>query len=466
MPEVPIPFGLQTSEGKYGPDGGSRLTNCYVEKVAEETGVNFVAYCRPGLKTFSAELGSGGFRGGIEFEDGGYVNTGTVLYRLDATGNRTQIGGLAGDGPSQFAKNQASPAQVAVVSDGNRGIISNDEFAKITDTDLPPPNGVVVIGSRFVFSIPNGQYYWTPVLDGDSIDALDFKTAEGNPDGLVGIQVRQNELVLPGEKTIEFHANTGSTEVFEKVPQSTLQLGCLSGPAMQSLSGVIIFPASDGTVRQLNGYSPERISTHDVERDIRKLADKSTLTAFTFSSDGHQYYVLNSGSWTWVCDLLYRLWFKWESYQKVRWRGQGAVDIGGKTIIGDSESTALYELDPETETEAGTHLVWEMISGPIARRRHETNSLGFKFIPGSGLNSSDEHIKNPKVSVAVSKDDGKTFGNERTKAVGKIGEFDKRVKMNGWGTSDESGHRVKLSMSAPVTRALVESKADIQVLAD
>lgn len=466
-------FGVEARPGRYGPDGGSILTNCYAEEAPPDARVPFILYCRPGWEDFVTLSGAGAFRGGIDLGPLGIVSAGPVVSLVDGTGNATVIGGFAGQAPVHMARNRQAPnPEVALVSEGQRAIVQYNSTAQeyqinnIADTDLPPPVGVVSIGGYFVFIIADGRYFWTAIDAGTDIDALDFASAEANPDGLVGIAVRQQEIVLAGQKTIEFHALTGSDNTFDRVPQTTSQIGCLSGSALKTLNGIPIFPASDATVRLINGYAPERISTHDVERDIDALEDKSSLTAFTFQMHGHQFYVLNSPEWTWVCDLLTRFWFKWGSYGLPRWRAQGMVEVGGKKIIGAYDSTKLYEFDVDAQTEAGEHLLWEMISGPLSAYpgRIELNAFYFSGIPGSGLNSSDPHASDPEIMVSVSKDDGKTFGTEKKAKVGTIGQRNTRIRLPGFGTSREQGFRVKASMSAPVMRAWTGSAADVQVV--
>jgi hypothetical protein len=48
---------------------------------------------------------------------------------------------------------------------------------------------------------------------------LDFASAEANPDGLVGVIERTQEILLLRTKSIEFHALTGSTAVFGTVSE-------------------------------------------------------------------------------------------------------------------------------------------------------------------------------------------------------------------------------------------------------
>lgn len=460
MPVKPITFGLESRPGRFGPEGGATLVNAFVEEAAQDAKAPFTIYCRPGLNPFATLVGSGGFRGGISLGPLAYVVSGPIVNKVDSTGAVENIGSFVGSSPVIMARNRkASTPQIAMVSDGTRAIIENDAVSAISDTDLPPPNGVCYIGGYFVFSIADGRYFWTSIDEGTAIDALDFASAEANPDGLVGIIERTQEIVLLGEKTTEFHALTETSAVFERVQQTTLQLGWLSGAAVKSLNGIPIGVASDYTVRMLSDYTPERISTHEVERDIRALDDAGALTAQTFSLDGHQYYCLNSASWTWVCDLLTRKWFQWKSYGLSRWKAEGFVQIDDKRIMGSYNSAVLYEVDPDANEDAGDHLVWDLISGPIGAfpGRIIADELYLEFIPGVGLNSTDEHKSDPKVMLRVSTDDGKSWSDEMTAPIGGIGEYQTEVSFRNLGISGREGFRFQVSVSAPVNRALLRA---------
>lgn len=460
MPTQPLSFGLENRPGRFGPEGGARLFNCYAEQLADDAKAPFALYCRPGLRPFSTLFGVGGFRGGIELDGVAYVVCGAVVNKVTSDGVATSVGSFAGSKYVHMARNRKAPdPQIALVSDGLRAILSGDAVSPISDSDLPAPIGVCSIGGYFVFAIADGRYFWTAIDEGADIDALDFASAEANPDGLVGVIERNQEIVLLGSNSIEFHALTGSSAVFERVQQTTLQLGCLSAPAVKSLNGIPIFPASDGTVRMLSDYAPERISTHDVERDIDALSDKSVMTAYTFQMSGHQFYVLNAPSWTWACDLLTRKWYGWHSYGSGRWKSEGFVSVGGKRIVGDYSDNALYELDPAANDDAGDDLIWKLISGPVGAypNRIIADELHLDLLPGVGLNTADPHAKDPKVMLRTSDDDGASWSDEMAAAVGKIGEKRREVSFMSLGASGEDGFRFEVSMSAPVSRCLTRA---------
>jgi hypothetical protein len=464
-----VPIGLSSRPGRFGPEGGSRLINAYAEQSAGESKSPWVYYCRPGLTSFATPETGGPFRGGIDFGAFGYFVLGTTVLKVDSEGAMTTIGAFPGSRPVAMARNRKSPdAQIAVVSDGQRSIISADVITTIADTDLPAPVWVDTIGGYFVFPIEDGRYFWTSIDEGTAVSALDFASAEANPDGLVGVLARTQEIILFGPKSVEFHALTGSSAVFERVPQTTLQhLGCLSMGAVKSINDIPIFPASDGTIRLLNNYSPQRISTHDVERDIDALEDKTLLTAETFNLGGHLFYVLNSPSFSWACDLLTKNWYQWKSYNETRWNAEGFVDVGGKRITGNFEDNELFEIDLEADSDGDADIVWQIITGPVGQfpQRIIADELYVNMLPGRGLNVDEEdEAFDPKVLLRTSDNDGYDWSSEMEQSIGKIGETKIETSFTGLGMSGEDGMRFELTMSAPVSRALTNVALRYQAL--
>lgn len=468
MPLAPLVFDLSSNPGRYGPDGGGRLINCYPEQVSKAAKSPLPFYPMEGLRAFSTLTGGGPCRGAISFDPYGYVVSGPLLFKIVPGGNSIIIGGIPGGDPTFMARNRKSPnAQIAIVSQGLRYIVEDDEIHTIADTDLPTVNSVTSIGGYFVFSTPDGRIFITSIDEGTEIDALDFATAEANPDGLLVAEARAQEVILFGTKSIEFWANTGSSLYpFERNSAATLQnLGLLCQHSVRDINDVKFFVASDATVRQLDGYQPKRISTHAVERDIDR-ADKTAITATAYPLRGHLFYSLSSPDWTWTYDVLTGLWHERQSYELPRWRCECFLDVNGTRVVGDYAQGKLYEVDPDSYSEAGNHLVFTIRSAPMHAFPSAVgiNAMYIDTIPGTGLNTTDIHTSIPGLMMRYSDDGGKSYGGERVADTGAIGDFNKRVKFFGLGQTQEDGRIFELSMSAAVIRGITGAMIDIDLL--
>lgn len=456
---------MSTTPGRYGPDGGAELYNAYVEEQADpEANVEKFPYkhlCRPGFTSF-ATLNGAGFRGAINLGTVTYVVNGFQVDKVDTAGTVTNVGSFVGTSYVDMARNRKSPdAQIAIVADGERAILEADVVTTIADTDLPPPVSVDAISGYFVFGISDGRYFWTTIDEGTAISALDYKEAEANPDGLIAVRARLQEIMLFGPESVEFHQLTGSSRTFERVQQATLSIGALARPAIIDVNGIPIFPASDGTVRMLQGYDPVRISTHAVERSIADLTDTSSLNAFNIPVEGHNFYVLNAPTqFTWVCDLLTQKWFKWNTYDLLRWAIAGAIRMSDNRVaLFDYSAAAAYILDKDEATDAGEIILWKLISEAIGvfPGREIVDELYLDCLPAAGLASGNAEDIDPRIMLRTSIDDGNTWSDEMYQKVGKIGQYSRETKFRQLGVTGEDGMRFEIAMSAAVNRMLTRA---------
>ena len=468
MALIPLSFPTQSNPGESGHEGRARLINAYIEELGTDAKAPLKIKAAAGLKAFATLSGGTGTRGMIALNNALYVVDGPVLFKVDGEGTSSVIGGVPGTSPVWMAINRKAPTkQIAIVSDGLRFILENDVLTPIADTDLPPPVSVHFLDGYFVFAIPDGRFFISSIDEGSQINSLDFATAEGSPDGLVSAGVRARELWLFGESSIEVWQNTGDTSFpFERLPGVFIEVGCSAPFSVRSFLGSLAWVDDEGVVRLANGYGPQRISSHAVERAIADVADKTTIKAFTFDLQGHQFYCLSSALWTWVYDGITGQWHERQSYTQANWRGLWATRFGGRTIIGDETAGKLYELDVSTYDEAGDALVMDITAAPqhAYPSRLRVNAFYADLIPGVGLNSSDDEQGDPKVMFLYSKDGGVTFGHERQLALGKLGQSRVRVKATRLGVTSEDGWSPRLKVSAAVCRGLTGAAVDVEQL--
>lgn len=464
MPIDPFAFGFGSQEGRYGPDNGARIVNGYAQEAPAGSGTPFFIYCRPGLQSFSSPGGSGGFRGALKLDDSrGYVVVGTSVYRVAPGGSVTLVGSMPGTEPVWMARNKKTNPEIALCSDGLRYLITTgsaaDSIASITDTDLAASVCVFYQGGYFVWLHADGSFQVSGLDNGANYDAADVATAEADPDGLNSGCPRGQEIILAGPNSVQFYLNDPDAGGFPYQPvlNTTLPIGCLAGQTLKTLNGVPIFVASDATVRMIDGYSPTRISTHEIEREIDSLtvAGKAALRAWTFTLEGHSFYVLSSATWTWVCDLLTRQWYDWRSYGDTRWNVEGFLELSGKRIVGALDATDLYTLSLTKQTDNGAHLVWKMISTQFGQfpYRMAADELYVNLVPGVGLLTGDDEDVTPEAMLRVSDDDGVSWSDQMLAPIGKRGDTHAETSFTGLGASGEDGFRFELSVSAAVARA-------------
>jgi hypothetical protein len=101
-------------------------------------------------------------------------------------------------------------------------------FSQITDGDFPGAVTVDYLDGFFVFNEPNSQKIWvTSLLNGLSVDPLDFASAEGSPDGVVGVVADHRELWVFGTNSVEVWYNSGGADFpLSRIQGAFNELGC------------------------------------------------------------------------------------------------------------------------------------------------------------------------------------------------------------------------------------------------
>jgi hypothetical protein len=242
-------------------------------------------------------------------------------------------------------------------------------FAQITDPDFPGAVTVGYLNGYFVFNEPDSQRLWiTQLLDGQSIDPLDFASAEGSPDGLVSVLIDHREAWLFGTNSVEVWYDAG-TSPFPLAPVQGAfnEVGCIAAFSVAKLDNGIFWLGADargkGIVYRANGYTAQRVSTHAVEWQIQEYGNLSDAIAYTYQQDGHAFYVLifPSANTTWVFDVATSLWHERAAFINgsfTRHRSNCQMAFNGEIVVGDHELGNIYAYDLEVFTDNGAVQKW------------------------------------------------------------------------------------------------------------
>ena len=163
--------------------------------------------------------------------------------------------------------------QLFVAANGPGYIYNNttNVFAPITDPDYPGAVTVAYLDGYFVFNEPNSQKVWvTSLLDGLSVDPLDFASAEGSPDLLTSLIVSNREVWLLGANSIEVWYDAGTADFpLARIQGAANELGCAAPYSVAKVDNGVFWLGSDsrgnGVVYRSSGYTGVRASNHAVE---------------------------------------------------------------------------------------------------------------------------------------------------------------------------------------------------------
>ena len=445
----------------------NRMVNLYAEILQEGKEAAYLQRA-PGLKLL-ASVGLGPIRGLWTFGNYGYVVSGDKLYKIDTSYTPTLLGTVSGTGPVSMADNGT---QLFIACNGPSYIYNaqTSAFAQITDPDFPGAVTVGYLDGYFVFNEPNSQKIWvTQLLDGSSIDPLDFASAEGSPDGVVAILSNFREIWVFGTNSIEVWYDTGAPDFpLQRIQGAYNELGCAAAYSVAKMDNGVFWLGKDargeGIVYRANGYQGQRISTHAVEWHIQQYSDISDAVAYTYQQDGHSFYVLifPTANTTWVYDVATQAWHERAGFSNgdfMRHRSNCQMAYNSEVIVGDYENGNIYAFDMDTYADNGQIQKWlrtwrALPPGQNNLRRTAHHAMQIDLESGVGLNIGQG--SDPEVMLRWSDDGGHTWSNYHTSNVGKIGEYYRRVWFRRLGMTLKLRDRVyELSMTDPVKTAIM-----------
>jgi hypothetical protein len=409
--------------------------------------------------------------------DKAYFVLGTSLFRLNADQTLDNLGTISGTGRVSIANNGT---QLMVLVPGGDGYIfteSPDTLVQITDADFTAngnPQYVVFIDGYFCCTTDEGQKFIVSALnDGTSWNALDFGTAESSPDSVVIPIVHKNQLFIAGSITIEGFQNVGGADFpfqrsglfFDKGVKSPFSMVKTPDSFMWIGNGENEAPA----IWALAGNNTEKVSTKAIDEILQRLSDPELATVYgwSYGQQGHYFTGFTLPDTTIVYDHTTGRWHDRESriqigggvWMTIPQRHAAYVSAYGKTYVGDSQDGRVGVLDPDTYQEYGVDIIRDVTLQPFQNNMQPFTVPMLEATVESGVGNGD--APDPVMRLRVSRDGGKTFTQERERALGKQGEYNKRAVWRRNGRFDRFAV-FKVTLSDPVKPVFIQMTADVQ----
>ncbi len=470
--------------------------NIYPE-ITETTGSDVGGFIgTPGLQ--SVFEGVGEVRGLWAASDNFlYAVIGQSIYKIDSLYNETVLGTLPnGSGRVSMTDNgfQIVVAHQDGLSVGNLG------GTEIIDVPGAPKGAIVASQDNYVlFTDGAGQFGITALGDADTISALDFASAEGSPDDLISLISDHREVWLFGTETTEIWSNTGAEFFpFERAPGGYIEQGCAAKFSPAKIDNSIFWLGRDrtgrGVVYRANAYIPQRISTHAIEFAIND-GELSDAIGTSYTEEGHLFYVLTlpSQSETWVYDCRTKLWHERQYLEPVtgvrsRHRTNCYTFFSGTHLVGDYANGKIYRQSLDLYDDDGDPVyrerAWEMSDDGHSKMRVDhlelialmgdgnvaltsgggsttytptirvTDTVG-EYTDISGLSfevvsAGSSLVREPIVWLQVSNNAGRTWGFERQRTLGQLGEYKARARWRRLGAGRDFVFRVGTTMQERV----------------
>jgi hypothetical protein len=466
---VEVFFARQSRPEEYREQGDERLINAYVETMGEGRDAKMRVRMSPGLTAFSTDADDIACRGAILSGDYGYTVFETGVYKIDSAGTRTLIGHISGTGPVTMALNTAG--EIGIVTRlGRYYLIVDDVIQQIPTADIGAFNSISWLGGYFILTLLDGRFFNTGLNDGTSINGLDFATAEGSPDGLLGGFAHGSEEWFFGLKTIEVWAVTGASPGSPLTRQSSswINKGCLSFASVVQADNTLFWVGDDRIVYRNNNYTPQRISHEGVERAITAAADPSSIRGGTYTIDGHAFYVISCPEFTWTFDIKERRWHERKSAALNRWKADVFLNAFGKWLVGTVDDGNLYEIDMDSKLEGSQLIVTTARSLPMGAYPDQAviNSAEIDFVTGRALISGTVPQTDPFVELRYSDDGGANWSMPRQMPLGEQGEYIKRCVARRLGKTGKKWGRIwEWTCSDPHIRSMRKMVLNIEDLA-
>lgn len=448
MPAIP----LALSAHQRADNPTATLKNLFYEKSPVNLEDQVTLMPRPRL-VGSFAAGSGPIRG--LFRKGGAILNRLLalsagdLYRVE-TGSATLIGAVAGSGRMSA---EGSPSAVMLTCGTTAYTTDGVSLSPVTIPDGQNVIAIDILNSYFILAVENfGRFYWS-AIGGTTVDALDYATAESQPDTLTTLKVVGDVLWLVGRLSMEAWQPTGDLDLpFQRITGRTFGIGCVARDTAQKLSvgGVdtMCHVGADGVVYRL-APNPTRISDYAMEERIAR-ADPASLYATTAKWIGRDFYILHiPGEGSWACDLSTGFWDEWTSFGRDVFRGAvSTVGPDDQPLLGDDESGVIWGLTEAQRTDGDDPVVFEW-TGLLETIDAPTRCHNVLLECSTGLAPDPED--DPMISLAYSEDRGESWTATEDQPLGRQGERVKRVLWPRLGLLKRPGRVHRWRTTEPVT---------------
>ncbi len=378
-----------------------------------------------------------------------YFVNGDGLYRLESDlSTVTSLGDISGSGRVAMADNGTQlcivvPSESA--GDPSTGYIFTsdpDTLTTISDPDFKAngePQYPAFIDGFFVFTTDSKKFIISALNDGLSYNALDFGTAEADPDDIVAPVVFRNQLFIGGSETLEAFQNIGGADFPFQRAGLFIEKGVKAPFSIVNSNDTFMFIGGgkneSPAIWALQGNTAVKTSTTAIDSILQRFTSEEIDESFAWSyaQKGAYFVGFSLPTTTLVIDTITGRWHERKSQitdgrgavDTIRSRINSLVSAYGKVLVGDSQDGRIGSLDPDIYTEYGNNIIRRVATQPFQNNMKSFSVPSIELTMEAGVGNSD--VPDPKVRMERSRDGGKTFSFSRTRDIGRIGEYTRRT---------------------------------------
>jgi hypothetical protein len=390
---------------------------------------------------------------GAHVKDGKpYFVNGTTLYRLDQSlvdgvevFTPVNLGTITGTSRVSMADN-GTQLMIIDPSSGTGWIMDESAgtpFQVISDLDFPAnglPQYVVFNDSFFVVTTASKKFIKSDANNGLSWSALDFGTAEKDPDDIVAPVTFRGELFISGTETIQSFNNIGGAAGADFPYQASglvLAKGVFAPFSLIETNNSFMFIGGglneSPAIWASNGGEPVKISTTAIDSALQEFtaAEIQQSFAWTYAQKGAYFVGFSLPSRTFVYDTISKKWHERTSKvidsrgfsQSIRWRVNSLVTAYNRIFVGDSQDGRIGSIELDTYTEYGAEIIRVFSTIPLQNQTKSMTISSLEITMEAGVGT---YTLDPQIRLTWS-DDGHFDNNELSRGVGKTGEYTRRA---------------------------------------
>jgi hypothetical protein len=358
-----------------------------------------------------------------------FAACGAALYRIDADGNFFDLGEIV-DGLTTMAGNNGL---VTVCVGGRYWVWDGATLSEPAAGAFSDFGALEFFGNYTVLTERNGRrFQWSDIADAENLPGLNFSEADGRDDNLIRPFVIGGQLYLWKEASHEIWYLTGGAgaEAFERAAGGVRDVGLKLHGLITGIPGGAFMVGDDNRAYIVSG-AMQPISTPAVEEAI---SGGDPTDCVTYEKEGHTFCaIIYRDRPAWVYDMATGEWHErseglsespWSVSASVKWRGAWyAGRNDGRVFVfgGNTDGGVPITKEAVTQTLKGDDRV-------IIR--------AVEIFTRKGITAGG-------ITLSMSRDNGVTFGAEKVRDVGPIGNTEKRVIWRNLGQFRQATARIR-----------------------
>lgn len=413
----------------------SRLLNVYRERAGDGT---------PWLKSVLAMMPHtdlpGVFVTAMGVVDGTlYAVCGGALFEINLDGSYTNLGEVE-HGDATLAGNN-----------GNVTIQAGTRYFVWDGTTLTEPaigafagfSSVETFGHYSVLTEADGsRFQWSALADPTDLPGLNFSDADGRDDVNVRAFALHGMLYLFKTDSHEKWALTGEAgaDAFSRIPAGISDTGLKAHGLICRFQGAAFMIGSDNRAHIVTPGGLKPVSTPAVETAIKLHRPVKCLT---YADEGHEFLcIIFRDAPAWCYDIATGEWHeRGEGPNHEPWGASVSAKFGDDWYIGRNDGRIAVMR--RTDIDGDTPLVREAVSRTLYLDGQRAVLRELEFYSRNGYVDAT-------ASISLSRDGGRTWGPEKARKFGVVGEYDRRIIFRNQGMARRLNVRLRWSEAANI----------------